>query len=81
MLFFNKKLIEFYDTIRDPIKIYFMDRMQNVIINFNKSTEKTHTEKYREKQKLKNSLKGSLPLKLLNKNPGKKIRLYEYRKM
>ena len=40
MQYFNKKLVEYYDFKADPIKNYFMDKMQFVIMNFNKSHTK-----------------------------------------
>jgi hypothetical protein len=41
------KLIEYYDRVQDPIKIYFIEKMQRVVINFNKSPNfKTKEEIY-----------------------------------
>ena len=40
MLYFKKKLVEYYDAVRDPIKIYFMDKMQQVILRFNKTIDR-----------------------------------------
>lgn len=36
MQFFKKRLVEYYDNIRDPIKLYFMDKMHSTIVLFNK---------------------------------------------
>lgn len=47
-------LIEFYDSRKDPIKLYFMDKMQTTVFNFNKSKQKAEADNYFEKIKEKN---------------------------
>ncbi len=48
MRFVKQGLIEHYDSAKDPIKLYFMDKMQTTVFNFNKSKEKTEAEDYFE---------------------------------
>lgn len=53
MLYVNKKLVEYYDTLRDPIKVYFMDKMQQVIVNFNQNKEQQQASSYMNQKALK----------------------------
>ena len=38
------KLIEYYDIKKDPVKFYFMDKMQKIVFDFNKTDEKLISE-------------------------------------
>lgn len=38
------KLIEYYDIKKDPIKFYFMDKMQKIVFDFNKTDDKLISE-------------------------------------
>ena len=75
MRFFKKKLIEYYDAKKDPIKIYFIEKIQILVSLFNKKNNSA--KKLIKKKKSNNNI---LPLKFLKENKnGKKI--YEIRKV
>lgn len=40
------EMVEYYDHKKDPIKIYFLDKMQNTISNLTKSPKKREAEQY-----------------------------------
>lgn len=46
------KLVQFYDTKKDPIKGYFMDKMQTSIFRFNRIEEEDPTERLMERLKV-----------------------------
>ena len=71
------KLIEYYDMIKDPIKTYFIDKMQRVVVNYNKSSTKLNAENFITKNRKNISLKIPLISKELKK--GKK--LYKLRRL
>ena len=75
MRFFKKKLIEYYDARKDPIKIYFIEKIQILVAFFNK--KKNSSKKLKKPKKNNQTL---LPIKFLKENKnGKKI--YEIRKI
>lgn len=47
------KLVEFYDANQDPIRYYFMDKMQTTIFKFNKVKNKRSSQKEPSKPKEK----------------------------
>ena len=73
------KLIEYYDMVKDPIKTYFMDKMQRIIINYNKSKSKINAETYIKKNL--NPKRVSSLLKLNTKSSKNNTKLYELRRL
>ena len=45
------RLVEYYDLRQDPIKAYFVDKMQSCVLRFNRVEEKQKSEKFIRKLK------------------------------
>ena len=83
-------LIEYYDSKKDPIKLYFMDKMQATVFNYNKSKEKVEADDYFEKinelniqKKYKNKKRSSnlfKPMKKYEKEISNGKQLFDIRK-
>jgi hypothetical protein len=65
-------LIEYYDSQKDPIKLYFMDKMQSTVFKFNKSKEKAEAESFLGNIKKINQKNTNLPKKSIEFKPMQK---------
>jgi hypothetical protein len=86
------KLVEFYDTMKDPVKLYFMDKMQSVLVNYNKRENQNFSNNHKKQRdeininknenqmenniKNNNSLSTSIPMQFLKKSD----KFYELRR-
>ena len=76
------RLIEFYDYQKDPVKFYFIDKMQKIVHDFNKTKDQLISEDYISRIKnsqIWDSLKFK-PVKKYQKKLEKGMKLLDIRK-